>query len=303
MSMSPDIAELVRRIDPDATDVTVVEDGTTSTVGIAGDKVYLFPHTAEHRVVQLYESELLRRVDGHTSIPVPRLLSIEEEPACVVLSYVPGEHLTYEQLRALPDVVLHSVVRQIVQFSYEFGTLLPTEVVTQLEDTYFGTKAAQERRWPGYLAANLRDVSLPEYKKLKQLAHDQYGAWLTMYQRDTSQRIIVHDDLHSGNILFANGAISGILDFGDVTTGTITQELRQLYRIDDRAVDYGIEEYAALTGQTLHKEDFRTWTVTQELATYCRWLSRGELSRPSLLRAERNLRQWLPTFASALTTN
>ncbi|HEU0266009.1 MAG TPA: phosphotransferase [Candidatus Saccharimonadaceae bacterium] len=296
--MSVDVAELVRRIDPTVSDVRIIEEGTTSTVGIAGERVYLFPHTAEHRTVQLYEAELLRRIDGRSHLTVPRVLEVIDDPACIVLSYIPGHHLTYEQLRKLPDNALRSIIRQLVQFSAELSSYLTPEEVERLEVTYFGARAAQERQWPGYLALNLRDISLPEKPLLEQLAHDQYAQWLRMYQQDTSPRIVVHDDLHSGNILFDNGQISGILDFGDATTGTITQELRQLYRIDERAVRYGIEEYATLTGRTLRAEDFRTWTITQELATYCRWLSRGDLTRPSFLRAERNLNVWLPNFTN-----
>jgi aminoglycoside phosphotransferase (APT) family kinase protein len=63
----------------------------------------------------------------------------------------------------------------------------------------------------------------------------------------------LHGDLHPGNVLVQNGAISGIIDWGNITSGDIATDLCSIWLLfsDQNARQQVITEYANISAATL----------------------------------------------------
>lgn len=122
--------------------------------------------------------------------------------------------------------------------------------------------------------------------KIDALAKHYYRAWLNKKQ---SKQLVIHDDLHVGNLLFDNNYNINVLDFGAVCIGTAEQELRHAYRLGDEALESAASTYEALSRRPFDRETAKLWTVTQELGAYCR-----ENSGLAHERALENLQFWFP---------
>ncbi len=57
-----------------------------------------------------------------------------------------------------------------------------------------------------------------------------------------------------------------------------------------------ISYYQSTTGKSVDQAAIKVWAITFELATYSKYLAKGETGRHSFKRAETNLRNWLPEF-------
>ncbi len=294
--MSPDdVTQQVRLWDKDATDIQIVSTGATNIVGLAGSTVYRFPLDEEALSIQLYEAELYKELDGNLNLPVPQFVRIYEDPECIVLTRLEGKHLSVAELVSLSAQSLRNVIRQLLQFSITLNKTVSPEAITKLESSYIARRL-KDRSWLDYFSRQLKSARFPEQPWLENLAHKQYAEWLNAVNSSSLPRIVVHDDLNDQNILFMGHRISGILDFGDCTTGTIAQEIRQLRRLGEEAVRVAIDEYAGMTGIAISLDEVLVWAVTQELAAYCRWTAKRDFARPSFIRSQANLRQWLNDF-------
>jgi aminoglycoside phosphotransferase (APT) family kinase protein len=71
----------------------------------------------------------------------------------------------------------------------------------------------------------------------------------------------LHGDLHPRNILVENGVITGIIDWGDITSGDIATDLASLWMLfSDRNVrQQAIEEYANISDATLQRA--KGWAI------------------------------------------
>jgi aminoglycoside phosphotransferase (APT) family kinase protein len=65
----------------------------------------------------------------------------------------------------------------------------------------------------------------------------------------------LHGDLHTGNILVESGAIAGIIDWGDITSGDIATDLASIWMLfsDRNARQQAIAEYANVSDSTLQR--------------------------------------------------
>jgi aminoglycoside phosphotransferase (APT) family kinase protein len=65
----------------------------------------------------------------------------------------------------------------------------------------------------------------------------------------------LHGDLHSRNILVENGAIAGIIDWGDITSGDIATDLASIWAIfsEQNVRQQAIAEYANVSDATLQR--------------------------------------------------
>jgi aminoglycoside phosphotransferase (APT) family kinase protein len=71
----------------------------------------------------------------------------------------------------------------------------------------------------------------------------------------------LHGDLHPRNVLVEDGAITGIIDWGDMTAGDVATDLASIWMLfgDQRARRRALQEYGALAEATLHRA--RGWAV------------------------------------------
>ncbi|BBC27192.1 aminoglycoside phosphotransferase family protein [Pseudanabaena sp. ABRG5-3] len=71
----------------------------------------------------------------------------------------------------------------------------------------------------------------------------------------------IHGDLHSRNILVKNGAIAGIIDWGDMTSGDIATDLASIWMLfgDRDACQQAIATYANISEATLQRA--KGWAI------------------------------------------
>jgi aminoglycoside phosphotransferase (APT) family kinase protein len=181
----------------------------------------------------------------------------------------------------LPTPTLQKIGKEMAEFAYAFHTrLLPDDIQPFLTP----------RSWSydDYLKRVLFDRQDPN-PKIDALAKQYHQAWLN---KKLSDELVIHDDLHTGNLLFDDEYNLSVLDFGAVTIGTAEQELRQAYRLGDAALESAASTYEALSGKPFDRDTAKLWTVTQELGAYCREESGGAHER-----AAENLQFWFPELS------
>ena len=72
----------------------------------------------------------------------------------------------------------------------------------------------------------------------------------------------LHGDLHPSNILVENGAIVGIIDWGDITSGDIATDLASLWMLFDNrdARQQAIAQYGKISDETLQRA--KGWAIS-----------------------------------------
>ncbi|MEM7592726.1 MAG: aminoglycoside phosphotransferase family protein [Cyanobacteria bacterium P01_A01_bin.83] len=71
----------------------------------------------------------------------------------------------------------------------------------------------------------------------------------------------LHGDLHPGNVLVEKGALAGIIDWGDLTSGDIATDLASIWMLfpQQHARQQAITEYAHVSAQTLQRA--KGWVI------------------------------------------
>lgn len=261
--------------------INVNNDGYENLILIIDEKeVMRFPRSEEIWQRSELERHILKKMTYQNIEKVPRLIKINDDPAYVIASYLRGRQLKMIEARELPDSTQRKIGRQIAEFAYQFHQLFQPSDIKPL------IKYSPDGSYEDYLKRVLQDRKDPN-PKIDKLAKEYYQKWL---DREVVSEIVVHDDLHTGNLLFDEDYnLTGVLDFGAVCIGSPEQDLRQTFRLGQTAFTLAIETYEKLSGKRLNIETAKTWTITQELAAYCR--SDSGVSHD---RAKRNLEYWFP---------
>ncbi|MEM9274077.1 MAG: aminoglycoside phosphotransferase family protein [Cyanobacteria bacterium P01_F01_bin.143] len=92
-------------------------------------------------------------------------------------------------------------------------------------------------------------------QKLKNIWHDAVNTPIDVTEK------WLHGDLHPRNILVKHGAISGIIDWGDITSGDIATDLASIWMLfsEQKVRQQVIEEYGNLSDTTLQRA--RGWAI------------------------------------------
>ena len=235
----------------DTTDADVINSGYDNLVVITEGKLYRFPRNGEVWERGLVERTILDKLSNHSDLAVPKLLEVHEDPAYAVLTSLPGQNLTPEEMRALPPDAQDLIGQQIGDFAFKFHSLFsPDEVRDFLSD-----------RDPQTSYSNYLQKILPDNDPHAKWVRDNWGKF---EHKDTT---VIHDDLHTHNMLFnENHKLSGVIDFGDVNLGSPEQELRYVYWISDIVFESAISEYERLSGKSLDRELVKICAISQEIS-------------------------------------
>lgn len=104
--------------------------------------------------------------------------------------------------------------------------------------------------------ADARRAGLAQYEVLR-------DAWTAGLHADTGdERVWVHGDLHPGNIVVNGGALTALIDFGDVTAGDPAYDLAVTWMLLDFA---GRAQFRSATGT---RYDEATWMRARAWAAY-----------------------------------
>jgi len=280
----------LREMYPAAKQITVVDHGYDNIVGLV-DETYTvrFPRNAAAYKRSQYEKSVLESIDQPQELAIPKVLDEYANPPRLITSFVHGTNLKAQELRNLTPALQEKFAQDIARFAYKLHQSLSVDEVRSFRKR-FGIDELDED-WSVYFRKHLSDPDLPNATQNELIRH-YYGAWQEQKTHDTD--VVIHDDLHTDNLLFDNGRLVGVLDFGDTYIGTPEEELRQLYRINETVLSIAIETYSRLSGLHVSFEAARTWAIVQDLASYVDRLSSGSLEHPSFIRACDNLNKWLP---------
>ena len=256
------LTPLIERIVPDGqvTSVTALSLGFTNRSwrvavrtpdGITSDFVIKRYAVREHLaeasadVVRraALEHRLLDFVNGH-GIPCPQVVLFDPnepglEAPILVTRIIPGTHI----LAHPPNPRWAAKATTIAEALASIHKLqLPSDLVAQLPD------AMQIGTW--FLEGN----TIPDYM---QAYPDGQRVWQTVQryrpQVQATQRVLVHGDYWSGNMLWENGQLTGILDweraaFGDPGFDIAYCRLEMFIEAMDEAADLFLKTYETLTG-------------------------------------------------------
>lgn len=262
----------------------MVNDGYENLIVVVDEKELMrFPRSEQVWLASKAERYVLQSLAARLDMPIARLVEVSENPAYLRMTFLKGEHLTTEQIRSMPKEDLQRIGGQLAKFAYQLHSYVKV-------GDFHPYRTIHSWSYDDYLRRVLYERTDPD-PKVDALAKQYYRAWL---DKDDSKKYVIHDDLHTGNLLFSkNSDLVGVLDFGAVCIGSAEQELRQVYRLGDDALETAALTYENLSGKPFDRELAKLWVVTQELAAYCR-----EDDGPVHDRAEENLHFWFPRLSN-----
>jgi aminoglycoside 2''-phosphotransferase len=250
-----------------------VKSGYVNDVYIVDDAyVFRFPKSPEWRAILLFESDVLKRLEGHTALPIPTVQHVENDGSYAVFSYIPGLHRSAEEIGAMSTEAKRAFANNMAAFLVELN-----EAVT--------------RDW---LAVRIQGLPVERkddaryYAELLELGRSKANPYLPQYEAShakllalkddvfLSDEIVIHGDLHSGNFIFdKQDKLAGIFDFGDCMLNSVYFELRQIYQFGEDVLEMMI---AALEGRfgMVSAPAVRQLAVTHEFSILMRLGSKEE---------------------------
>jgi serine/threonine protein kinase len=168
---------------------------------------------------------------------IPEIKEVAPDGSYTILSYVTGNMLSSEDIMAFSQEQKKSLAKKIVQCLRELNSVLSTEEVKHLVKKYISWQTPEDEFYQSILSRNPRS----KYHQLYVSCYESY----VQYQKEVgkAKEIVVHGDLHYGNMLFDDKSeLTGLIDFGDVNIGTIVTECRQIYRLGSDIVEDMISE-------------------------------------------------------------
>lgn len=272
--------------------IRMVEHGYDNLVILVDDRYAVrFPRRENPYKRSLYERELLKSLDSIKSLIIPKFVAEHDNPPYVVTTFVPGEHTTSFEINEDYSVdQQRDMAEKLAEFAFELHSTLSLEKETEMR-VKFDLDNTSDEPWPVFFRKLLKEPHLPDPIQAK-IALQYYERWNEVANKKPTT--VIHDDLHTQNLMFVDKKLVGVIDFGDTNIGIPEQELRQLYRISEPILKYGIKRYEELSGQQLDIETAKLWAITQELATYTEKLLAGDFTHPSFARTAKSLNNWLP---------
>lgn len=277
---------------PDAKQITLIKHGYDNIVVLVDDLYALrFPRNQDAYARSQYEKQVLQHLETLETISVPKILGEHANPPYLLTSFVKGEHLSPNDINTFPLALQQELGETVAIFAYTMHTAFSVGEARQAREDLRLDEGAEEP-WNIFFERLLAG-STPLTPEQDALAKEHYQKW--KQANADSPLVIVHDDLHTENMLFKDQHLCGILDFGDTNIGTAEQDLRQLYRINETVLNAAADKYSELSGRRLDIEAAKTWAIMQELSVYTEQLLAKNTSHPSFIRAAKNLDMWLAT--------
>ena len=283
--------QIIKNLYPEAKNVRFIEHGYDNLVGLVDNKYALkFPRNEYAYQRDQYEEQVLLDLESLDQLLIPRILGKGHNPPYFIASFVPGKHLSADEIRQLPTKQQEDIAEKIARFAYAMHSLLPVDQAIE-HRRELKLDSLKEQPWVTYFEESLEKMAFPNPQQDK-LAKEYYKRWKSLQY--STPEVVVHDDLHNENLMFEGTNLIGVVDFGDTNIGHPEQEFRQMHRISETILNLVIKNYEQLSNLKLNKEAIILWAILQELAVYSEMLTSTKKDRPSFYRAARNLQRWLP---------
>jgi aminoglycoside phosphotransferase (APT) family kinase protein len=283
--------KIAHELYPKAQSIGIIEHSADNIVALVDTSCAIrFPRNKDGYLRGQYEWHILKRLEGLHILSVPRILNVNADPPYVITSFVPGKHVSAADVRTFSESQQIDFGKSVAQFAYKMHITFNLNEELQLRKDLSLDDLATGEPWPSYLKKVVYDgyFSTPQQDEI---AKRCYTEWVK--HCDVVATTVIHDDLHTENMMFNNNRLIGVLDFGDTNVGTPEQELRQLYRINEKILMEAVDEYQHLSGKKLNANAIKLWAIMKELADYSRATSK-DTNHHSLKRTSRNLNDWFP---------
>jgi aminoglycoside phosphotransferase (APT) family kinase protein len=277
---------------PDAQKITMIEHSYDNIVALVDTHYAIrFPRNSNAYLRALYEKHVLKQLEDVETLAIPRILDEHSNPPYFITSFMLGHHIGAADVRTFTQEQQQEFARNVARFAYTMHASFKLEEELPLRQELGLDEPPEEEPWPIYFKRVINDAAFPTQRQ-DEIAKEYYSDWMRLC--DVAATVVVHDDLHTQNMMFEGNRLIGVLDFGDANLGTPEQELRQLYRVNEAVTLAGVQEYQRLSGKKLDVEALKTWCVMKELSTYYEDFAHKRTTHHAFKRACRNLNDWLP---------
>lgn len=284
--------EIARQTYPSASKLTVIDYSYDNIVVLINEQFALrFPRNKNAYARSQYEKQILQHLETLETVNIPHILDEHINPPYLVTTFVTGKHLSPSDICGFSTTEQRRFGEDIAVFAHKMHTALPVDEARHTRKK-LGLDELSEEPWPIYFERHLSNNTLLTSDQAA-VANNYYDQWRKI--SSSSPLVVVHDDLHTENMLFKDNRLCGVLDFGDTNIGTAEQDLRQLYRINDTVVNAAARKYSELSGRQLDVEALKLWAIMQELASYAERLATNNTNHHAFARSAGNLNKWLKT--------
>jgi aminoglycoside 2''-phosphotransferase len=275
-------------------EIDYVEHGSDNVVVVVNKQfVFRFPRSEEKARRIAFETAILQKSKGKiAAVRIPELIKVHTSPLYIVAQYIHGDHYSAEEIKKLTEPEQQGIGIKVAEFVHQFNQAISGLEVRRLR-TESGVEGLDEP-WPAYFIRLFEQTRLPN-ERLRPIVNEFYALWKDYIAHEQSTYAI-HDDLHLANLLFNGSELSGIVDFGDVNTGSIESEFRWLFGLGDILLRAAVDHYQAISGNPLNYDHIRVWAIMHELSTFTDRLARQQTALYTFQRAQQNLRSWIPNF-------
>ena len=191
--------------------------------------IFRFPKSADAAADLARELDILLRLQGKLPLPIPDPQYQARDDDSGVLLFMgyrrlPGEPLLREKFAGLQgeERVLEDLARDLARFLRRLHAIAPAEIglrpsgeSAKAEWTRIGADV-QEKLFP-YMRVDARAAAARNFRE----ALNDADLW-------QDDECLIHGDFGTGNILYREGRISGIIDFGFCGAGDKAQDLGAL---------------------------------------------------------------------------
>lgn len=299
--MNPDInfvnidsaKNIAKKLFPECKEFTLIQHSSDNIVILVDKKFAMrFPRDKNSYTRSLHERYILSQLEVYKNIEIPRLIDIHSNQPYVITTFVSGTHFSAADIRPLPKVTQFTIAKDVAKFAYDIHSMLDLEKEQEYRTKHGLDYLSDFEPWKIYFKKVIGAVQILSTAQ-KVIVKKKYQEWVEIC--DVVPTVVVHDDLHTENMMFDKDHIlSGVIDFADTNVGTPEQELRQLYRISEVVLLAGAEEYQRLSGKNIDVDAIKLWSIMKEIADYIMCLKNNNTRHHSFARSIENLNRWLP---------
>jgi len=212
------------------------------------------------------ESHALQAIEGSTDkcpVSVPSLIETNDTQwPYNVVSHLPGETISLEELRGLPDQARESIGRKLGQFAGWLSASVPYDKAKSIHYGLIRSKLfTPDKDWEFEALQGYKHPSLPIFSsfvtELLQTYERLYPDGITK-----ASHVAIHGDLRVENLLFSDGELTGVIDFGSLRTGEHGEDARPLYHLGRVGVNAFGRELHEQGLPRITFEHARLWLLT-----------------------------------------
>ena len=249
------------------------DSGQYNVVLIADEAiVFRFPRFAGGVARLRAETELLRSLRPHLSLPIPEPRYASFDPpesgrAFAGYPLLPGEPLWHERVAAIGDrAVRNRLAAQLAGFLRELHAI-PVGALPAAPPPAWGFATTDWRAECRYLYGRIETLVLPRLAAaIRERLAAHFAAFLNDGANFASPPTLIHGDFGTGNILFdpALGAVTAILDFGFAGLGDPACDLAALLTYGEDFARAGFAAYPDLATLLPRARFYRSTFAIQE---------------------------------------